>query len=134
MNLRAYLKNRGVDQPTIQDLLLYIPEKMNAEPIDDFCDAKRIMDPDSWFYWPGQKRFVVVGHCPNGDGVAIDTQIQQGAVFYVAHELLHDGQPLDDIVVKVATSPSHYVQLRGEDDFPWDYWDARERNPDRVSE
>jgi hypothetical protein len=129
MSLTHYLESRGLSQQTIDDLPRHIPEKMQKLPTDDFCDAASIMDPDRWFYWPGQTRFVVVGQCPNGDGVAIDTERQPGgAVFYVAHDMLGGDRPLDEMVIRVADSPSAYVQRRGEEDFSWDYWEAKAGN------
>jgi hypothetical protein len=72
---------------------------------------------------------VVVGQCPNGDGVAVDTQKEPGAVFYVAHELLGRGRAIEDVVVRVADSPSDFIQKFLQDDgFPYDYWDAKRRN------
>jgi hypothetical protein len=51
-----------------------------------------------------------------------------GAVFYVAHDMLGGDRPLDEMVIRVADSPSAYVQRRGEEDFPWDYWEAKAGN------
>ncbi|MBM3878308.1 MAG: hypothetical protein FJ387_01070 [Verrucomicrobia bacterium] len=126
MTLGDYLPSRGLSQKVIEELLPHIPEHA-----DDgvFCDMASIMAPDRCFYWPGQTRFVVVGHCPNGDGVALDTQEQPGAVFYVAHELLGGERALEDVVVRVAESPSDFLQkLLEDDDFPYDYCDAKSRN------
>ena len=64
----------------------------------------------------------------NGDGVAIDTEKELGAVFYVAHELLCSDRPVDEMAIRVAGSPSDYVQRLLEDDFPSDYWEVRARN------
>jgi hypothetical protein len=128
MNLPRYLASRGVAKQTIGDLLPHIPSKMQDVPADDFCDAASIMAPDRWFHWPGQSRFVLVGQCPNGDGVAVDTEIEPGAVFYVAHELLGSERPVDEVVIRVADSPSDYVRRRSEEDFPWDFYEAKEKN------
>jgi hypothetical protein len=125
MKLAHYLSSRGLTQQVINDLLPHIPRR-NTEHI--FCDAAGIMNPDKWFYWPGQTRFIPVGQCPNGDAVAIDTQRDPGAVFYVAHELAGGDRPLEEIVVRVAKSPSEFIQrLLDDDDFPCDYWEARGR-------
>ena len=125
MNLARYLASRGLSQQVIDDLLPHIPGEMHEVSSDDFCDAASIMDPDRWFYWPGQTRFVLAGQCPNGDGVAIDTEKEPGAVFYVAHDLLGGDRPLEEMVIRVADSPSDYVHKRGADDFPWDYWEFK---------
>jgi hypothetical protein len=128
MTISAYLASRGVPQRTIDELLPHIPGRMQDLPSDDFCDAVAIIDPDRWFYWPGQTRFVMVGQCPNGDGVAIDTEKQPGAIFYVAHDLLGGDRSVDEMVIWVADSPFAYVRMRGKDDFPWDFWEAKARN------
>ena len=126
MTLGDYLLSRGLSQEVIEELLPHIPER---EDDGVFCDMASIMNPDRCFYWPGQTRFVVVGQCPNGDGVAIDTQTKSGAVFYVAHELLGGDRPLEDVVVRVADSPSDFIQKFLDDDgFPYDYYDANSRN------
>jgi hypothetical protein len=125
--IRQWLKNRGLPEKIITDLLQYLPEQTNQLPIDDFNDAERIMHSDSWFYWPDQTRFIVVGGCPNGDAVAIDTEKEQGAIFYVAHELIGMEYALEEMVIKVASSPSDYVEKRSDDEFPWDYWEAKNK-------
>jgi hypothetical protein len=126
MTLGDYLLSRGLPQEVIDELLPYIPEDSDDSV---FCDAATIMHPDRWFYWPGQTRFVLVGQCPNGDAVAIDTQNTPGAVFYVACELAGGDRALEDVVVRVADSPSDFIHEFLEDDgFPYDYWDAKSRS------
>ncbi len=126
MTLSDYLLSRGLSRKVIGEFLPHIPERAGDGIL---CDMASIMEPDRCFYWPGQTRFVVVGQCPIGDGVAIDTQTESDAVFFVAHELLGGDRPLEDVVVRVADSPSAFIQefLEG-DDFPYDYWDAKSRN------
>lgn len=123
MTLGEHLRSKGLSQRAIEDLLPYIPEH-DGDGV--FRGAASITKPDTWFHWPDQTRFVVVGLCPNGDGVAIDTQNDLGAVFYVAHELLGGGLLLDDVVVRVADSPSTFIHRFVEDEkFPYDYWEAK---------
>jgi hypothetical protein len=59
--------------------------------------------------------------------VAIDTEKEPGAVFYVAGELLGSDRPLDEMAIRVAGSPPDYYRKLLEDDFPVDYWEARAR-------
>jgi hypothetical protein len=125
MTLTDYLRSRSLSPKVIEELVANIPD----QPDDGlFHDAARVISPDAVFYWPGQTRFVVVGQCPNGDGIAIDSQSATGAVFYVAHGILGLGRPLDEVIVRVANSPTDFVQrFLNEDDFPYDYWEAKER-------
>jgi hypothetical protein len=125
MTLADYLLSRGLSQKVIDKLLPHVPE---GESDNVFCDAAAIMDTDRWFYWPRQTRFVLVGQCPNGDAIAIDTQSALGAVFYVAGELAGSDRPHDEVVTCVAKSPSEFVErFLNDDDFPCDYWEATNR-------
>jgi hypothetical protein len=128
MDLSHYLASHGLAQNVIDELLPFVPAVMPERSCGTFYDAASIMNPDRWFAWPGQTRFVAVGQCVNGDGIAVDTEKEPGAVFYVAHELLGNDRPLDEMVIRVAGSPSDYVQKLLEGDFPFDYWEARARN------
>lgn len=128
MNLSRYLASHGLAQNVVDEFLPLVPTVMPERSCGTFYDALSIMNPDRWFHWPAQTRFVVVGQCPNGDGVAIDTEKEPGAIFYVAHELLGSDRPVDEMAIRVAGSPSDYVQRLLEDDFPSDYWEARGRN------
>jgi hypothetical protein len=133
MKLARYLASRGLREQVIEDLLPFIHRKMPEASSGAFYDAANIMDPERWFSWPGQTRFVLVGQCANGDGVAIDSQKEPGAVFYVAHELVDSKRPLEEVVIRVAESPSHYVQGLLAEDFPYDYWDARARGTEPTA-
>lgn len=125
MTLADYLLSRGLSQKAIDELLPFIPEDSNDNV---FYNAATIMEPDRWFYWPGKTRFVLVGQCPNGDAVAIDTQSTPGAVFYAACELAGGDRPEDEVVICVAKSPTDFVhRFLNEDDFPYDYWEAAKR-------
>jgi hypothetical protein len=126
-SLISYLVSCGVPRETVEELVPHVPKRMHDLPADDFCDASRITDSNQWFYWPNQTRFVLVGQCPNGDGVAIDTEENVGSIFYICHELIHTEKSIDEVVVQVADSPNDYVRKRGEPDFPWDFWEAREK-------
>jgi hypothetical protein len=126
MKLARYLSSRGLTKEVINELLPYIPRGKNEHV---FFGAAAIMNPDKWFFWPGQTRFIPVGQCPNGDAVAIDSEKEPGAVFYIAHELTGSDRPPEEVVVLVAKSPSEFIQrFVDEPNFPYDYWEARSRN------
>lgn len=126
MNLAHCLARRGMPQQVIDDLLRCLPRPTRKH---FFYDAASIMKLDRGFDWPGRTRFVMVGDCPNGDLVAIDTRKEPGAVFYVSHDLVAEDRPLEEVVIRVADSPSDFIQkLLDEDDLPCDFWEAKSRN------
>ena len=133
MKLAHFLASRGLRQELIADLLPFIPREAPEASSGAFYDAASIMNPETWFCWPGQTRFVLVGQCANGDGVAIDSQEEPGAVFYVAHELVGSDRPLEEMVIRIAESPSQYVRGLQAADFPYDYWDARAQSAEQTA-
>ena len=112
-----------------EELIALLPRKMPKASCAFFYTATYIMNPDKCFYWPGQTRFVLVGACPNGDGIGIDTDIHPGAVYFISHEHVGSGAKIEDMTVKVADSPADYARriYEGDDDFPMDYWEAKQR-------
>ncbi len=82
MNLGHYLAGRDLTRQVIDDLLQYLPCPAKKH---FFYDVAGIIELDRGFGWPGHRRFVVVGDCPNGDLVAIDTRKEPGAAFHVSH-------------------------------------------------
>ena len=125
--IRQFLLNRGLPADATDELIALLPRKMPKPSCAYFYDANHIMNPDKWFYWPGQLRFVLVGQCPNGDGIAIDTKVHPGAVFFISHEHVGGDAKQEDMTVQVAASPADYahrIQMRGEE-FPMDFWEAK---------
>jgi hypothetical protein len=123
--ITEYLRARGLRQLVIDELVHLLPEKSPHFSNGFFYCAQDVMESERWFTWPEQGSFILVGQCPNGDGVAIDAQSKLGAVYYVAHELIGNGLSAKEVVVRIADSPTGYVQrlLKGSD--PSDYWDAK---------
>jgi hypothetical protein len=119
---KAWLTERKLPRETIASLLNY------AGKGGFFESAEGIMDPDRWFHYPGNTRFVLIGSCPNGDAVALDTTVESGAVYFVNHETVHVAMADDECTVKVADSLSDYLQACVDDpDFPFDYYEAKAR-------
>jgi hypothetical protein len=118
----VWLETRGIPSESIATL----NEHAEAESL--FETPTRIMDPDIWFYFPGNTRFVLIGSCPNGDAIALDTKEQPGAVYFINHEHVHDSVPDQERTIKVADSLPHYLQACVDDpDFPFDYEEAKSR-------
>jgi hypothetical protein len=125
--IQQFLQDRGVPADAIQELVALLPRKMAEASCSYFYTAKHIMHPDKWFYWPGQTRFVLVGQCPNGDGIGIDTKVHPGAIFFISHEHLDVDAKDEDVTVQVAASPADYARKiqMGNEDCPMDFWEAK---------
>ena len=115
-DFEIWLEQRGLPDTQKTDLIaaLSIPNL--------FETPDRIMQSDDWFYCPQNTRFIVIGKCPNGDGISIDTGCSSGAVFYICHETMHSA--LEQSFIKVASSLRDYVDKSQGPDFPTDYWEA----------
>jgi hypothetical protein len=123
--IRQFLQDRGVPADAVRELVALLPRKMPEASCAYFYPAERIMDTDKWFYWPGQTRFVLVGQCPNGDGIGIDTKVHPGAMFFISHEHIGSEAQPEDMTVQVATSPADYARKIQGDDCPMDFWEAK---------
>jgi len=114
-----WLLGQGVDQDTIELLLVLAGKSGGFETPD------RIMEPDSWFHFPGNTRFIRIGNCPNGDGIGIDMTRNPGPVYFIDHERLQLDD-IEEISVRVADSLQDYVQKSSKNpDFPYDYHEAK---------
>jgi len=111
----------------VDELIPLLPKRMPKMACAYFYNADHIMNPDKWFYWPTQTRFVLVGQCPNGDGIGIDTIIHPGALYFISHEHVGGDTAMEDMTVKVASSPNDYLRKSQEmgEAFPVDYWEAK---------
>lgn len=121
MKIQTWLKKHNVQDQTIT---LFIPE-LRGDPFELKIPAQ-VMNPDLWFYFPNQTRFVLIGQCSNGDGIAVDTENSDG-VCYIAGELAQEKIPLEKKFIRVASSLAEYLKSRNNESFPMDFWDAVER-------
>ena len=99
-----WLSDRKVSNDAIQ-LLLVLLKKPNI-----FETAEKIMEPDSWFHYPNNQRFVLLGSCPNGDGIGLDTAEKPGAIFFICHERIQDDLPDSDKMICIADTLELYLQ------------------------
>jgi hypothetical protein len=117
-----WLKTKGIPSESTAGL----SELAGTENL--FETPERIMAPDVWFYFPGNTRFVLIGSCPNGDAIALDTKEHPGAVFFIDHDRVHDAVPDQQRTIKVADSLPDYLEACvGDPDFPSDYGEAKSR-------
>lgn len=82
------------------------------------------MNPDLWFDWPDQSRFVFVGQCPGGPAITNDTRSVPGGVFYVSVDAIGSDPASCDYIVQVADSPADFAARCHSDDFPMGCYDA----------
>ncbi|MGN6556071.1 MAG: hypothetical protein ACTHLW_20370 [Verrucomicrobiota bacterium] len=76
--------------------------------------------------------WLIVGAMPNGDFVVLDIGGGTGAVSYVSHEEIwdrphHVRDDLDTITIRICDSIGQFIDGLLEDRYPYDYFDARER-------
>lgn len=115
-----WLKEHGLPADSIEALIKY------AGKAYVFETPARIMTPDIWFHFPGNTRFVLVGSCPNGDAIAVDTKDEPGAVYFIDHERVHENISDRERTVRVAASVPEYLQCcRDDPEFPFDYHGAK---------
>lgn len=90
-----------------------------------FEPPQRIMQPDDWFYYPSNRRFILLGTCPNGDAIAPDTLENRGAIFFICRERVHEIVADSEVSVCVAETLDDYLNGCTENpDFPQDFRDA----------
>ena len=121
MKFKNWLAHRGVQEDSIRDLLVFLKYPGLLE-----C-PKRIMNPDSWFYFPNNNnRFILIGSCPNGDGIAIDTGKNSNAVVYINHEYAGDKEtPIQCKFIQVASSLIDFAKQSQDTSFPSDFYEAK---------
>jgi hypothetical protein len=120
--LEAWLTERKLPRETIDSLI----EHVGKERV--FESAERIMNPDVWFHFPGSRRWVLIGSCPNGDAIALDTVREPGAVYFINHESVQSNISDDERTIKVADSLQDFLHACLDDpDFPFDYYEAKDR-------
>lgn len=118
MTLSQYLLSQGLKQKVIDAL---IPCVAPDGTCGFFWDAPNIMAPCKHIHLDRVKGFILVGSCPDGSCVAIDTASENGAIYYIALEYLAANYPVEEMLIQVAESPSEWISKVCEDDFPYDY-------------
>jgi hypothetical protein len=131
-----WASGRRLPQKIIDQLtrLAASPEEMQtaidnmepAPPIYTLVDIVDMTDNDPYGISPSANGFVIVGGCPNGDPIAIDIASDPGSVWYISHETM-SGSPLRDVAIWVAENPLALMKGMGSSEFPFDYYDARDR-------
>jgi hypothetical protein len=86
--LKKWLLARGLSIEYVDQLIPLIPDDEPEFSFGWFYTEELILNPDRWFYWPNQTRFVLVGQCCNGDGVALDTDSYLGTTLYHMRRLI----------------------------------------------
>ena len=118
----TWLAQRKLPLKTIASLMEHVGKKGLFE------SAERIMNPDQWFHFPGNTRWVLIGSCPNGDAIALDTVREPGAVYFINHETVQSDIADDARTAKVADSLPEYLRASVDDPAcPFDYYEAKDR-------
>ncbi|TWT79517.1 hypothetical protein CA13_09210 [Planctomycetes bacterium CA13] len=94
-------------------------------PIFPLPQIVDLHDSDGYNMNPKSHGFVLIGYCPNGDSIAVDTDRDPGSIWYIGHETL-GSVPLRENAVRVGDDlRSVYYSIEHDPDFPCDYYTAR---------
>ncbi len=136
----AWASERGVPDDATGAILRYAAtgEEMReacdamdpAPPVYTLADIVEMTDTDPYGFSARGTGFILVGGCPNGDPIAIDVADEPGTVWYICHETMH-GKPVREVSVRVAGDLAGLFEGMAKDDFPFDYFEAKDR-ADRV--
>jgi len=132
----VWASERGVPTDTTEAILRHAasPVEMQeacdamepAPPVYALADIVEMTDTDLYGINARGNGFIVVGGCPNGDPIAIDLDDEPGTVWYICHETMHS-EPLREVAVRVAEDLTEMLEGFAEGDFPFDYFEARNR-------
>lgn len=132
----AWAAERGLPSDTTELLLVCAatPEEMRASidemrpapPIYTLADIVEMTDDDRYGISARSNGFVLVGGCPNGDLIGLDVAEEPGTVWYICHEVMH-GSPLREVSIRVAVDLNELFDGMEAGDFPYDYFEAKER-------
>jgi hypothetical protein len=125
MKACEWLKAKGLTAEQVEELLPLLPAEEPEYACGWFYNAERIMVQETWFSIPPQTRFVFLGQCPNGDGIAIDVEDPKGSIHYISHDMAWENNSLSGASVCVAESIKDFAGKCQHDDFPIDFWEAR---------
>ena len=135
-DFRAWASRRRLPDGTVEQLirLAASPEEMKAAfdatepapPIYAFADIVGMTDEDPYGISPSAHGFVIIGGCPNGDPIAVDVANEPGSVWYIDHETMSE-RPIRDVAIRVAADPTALMDGLAQCTFPFDYYDAANR-------
>ncbi len=128
---------KGLDSKTIQLVIACAatPEEMKeaidndepCSPIYPLGDIQNLQDENGLGVSPEKSGFLIVGSCPNGDPIALDIGADMGSVWYMDHETMA-ADLLRSAAIRVADNLSQLMnRLVQVDDFPFDYYEAKEK-------
>jgi hypothetical protein len=132
----TWASEHGVPGDTTEAILRYAasPQEMqeacdameSAPPVYTLADIAEMTDADPYGISARDNGFILVGGCPNGDPIAIDVAAEPGTVWYICHEMMHD-TPLREVSVRVAEDLTELFEGMEVGTFPYDYFDAKDR-------
>jgi len=128
---------KGLDSNTIRQVIACAatPEEFKqaceedeaCSPIYPLEEIQSLQEGDEMGVSPEKSGFLIVGSCPNGDPIALDTAADPGSVWYMGHETMHS-KPLRSIAIRVADNLVQFINnLVEDDDFPFDYYSAKDQ-------
>ena len=128
----TWSKTARLDLRVVNVLLRYMPEKSEHAEVTDRVDSlEHVMatnypcDIDILDSAPNQHGYLLIGRCPNGDAVFIDTRDERMPVFYGEYGQLYSGN-LKEGMRRISDSLDEYVTGLADGIVPRDFWDQSE--------
>ena len=128
----AWSKKARLDCRVSNMLLRHVPEKSEHAEVTDWVDSlEHVMannypcDIDILDLSPNQHGYLLVGRCPNGDAVFIETKDESMPVSYGEYGRLYSGN-LKGGMRRISDSLEEYVRGLAEGTVPRDFWDRSE--------
>ncbi len=128
---RQWTQSIGLSSETTEKLLEHMLNEEDMDPefgswIESPTRVMSANDPKNAFgleQEPIALGFLIIGSCPNGDPVIVNTRDPKLPVFYLSHETLFD-QPLHETMAKVSDSITEFDEalLSETSNIPLDYW------------
>jgi hypothetical protein len=124
--LSEFLRGKGVAEPAIAYFSNYVLKKDFEISSVVLYAEKEILNANGDDYIPIALRdgLLVVGHCDNGDPIAIDVRDQLGAAGYIAHETMWDESSVRTVFKVLAPGLGALATGLEEETMPEDYYEA----------
>jgi hypothetical protein len=129
---QAWASTKKISAETTKTLMRYMPDKSQYPETTDYVDSLEKLiarnypcDIPALDDLPDQHGYILIGSCPNGDPVFINSARAQLPVFYGQYGRLYTGRLEEGMRCVADSLDSYYADLNsGFKNTPRDFWDT----------